>query len=292
MSDSVKARRLSITKLQRNEAAVTDLISICQAATADGTLSDSEIAELQEWTRSNEDLDLPAKDYLSETISRIAADGVITADERRALFLAIEKVLPPDLRADVRGARIEVERAELQARRADRAKAIEQAKLLRAANRPLQRWNFMVAGVRYEGRPAVIRDHVGPGDSVRLLREPANPFSRNACQIRLENDLQIGFVPEEHATELAPYLYSGSKYHAYVTKVLTGGRSPIPVVQVELYGPEATLPELHQACTAPSRTAISTAGRDRSSSPSLSGRSVILWIIALVVLIWIIGLVA
>ena len=56
--------------------------------------------------------------------------------------------------------------------------------------------------------------------------------------------MQIGFVPERDAVQMAPLLDAGHPYIAFVTKILTGGRSPIPVVQADLYRTDATHPEL------------------------------------------------
>lgn len=100
-------RRVSITKLQRRTTAAVDLIALCQTITDDGELADVEIAALQEWLRDNERVDLPAKDFLSQVVEKILADGHVTAEERDELYAAIEMVLPPDIRADVRGKRRE-----------------------------------------------------------------------------------------------------------------------------------------------------------------------------------------
>jgi hypothetical protein len=48
--------------------------------------------------------------------------------------------------------------------------------------------------------------------------------------------MQIGFVPEEYAVELAPLLDGGALQKATITKILEGRRGPIPVVDVDLYG--------------------------------------------------------
>ena len=39
---------------------------------------------------------------------------------------------------------------------------------------------------------------------VYLARDPASPFSANAIEIRLSNGMQIGFVPETDARDMAP----------------------------------------------------------------------------------------
>src|SRR3954447_14534458 len=89
-------RRLSITKLQRETEAVIELISLCQTVTEDGSLSDEEIAALREWLKDQAGAELPARDFLEETVARILADGVVTEEERDELWRAIESVLPAD----------------------------------------------------------------------------------------------------------------------------------------------------------------------------------------------------
>ena len=102
----------------------------------------------------------------------------------------------------------------------------------------------MVAGVRYEGRPQIISRYASPDDAVYLIRDRKNTFSRNAVEVRLSNGMQIGFVPEDYATDVAPLLDSGLPHDAFITKILTGGRSPIPVVQAYVYRADAGGAEL------------------------------------------------
>ena len=97
----------------------------------------------------------------------------------------------------------------------------------------------MVAGARYEGRDKVIARYARAGDTVYLVRDPANRYSRNAIEVRLANGLQIGFVPEEFAVELAPLLDGGALHVAVITKILDRGKTPIPVVDVDLYNRDA-----------------------------------------------------
>ena len=128
----------------------------------------------------------------------------------------------------------------------------------------------MVAGVRYEGRPAVIERYAETGAGVRLVRDRGNRHSQFAVAVHLENGKQIGFVPEFDAERLAPLLDEGAKSDAYITKILSGGRSPIPVVQARLYGADATIESRALSGTRPSSDAGSEfLGTSRSGS---SGR--------------------
>jgi hypothetical protein len=235
-------RRLSITKLQRQTDAAIELISLCQTVTEDGSLSDEEVAALRQWLEDHVDVDLPARDFLDETVARILADGVVTPDEHDELWRAIETVLPPDLRAPLTARRREQEYAAKSAAREVREQARVDARAARERNRPVASWNFMVAGCRYEGRPSTIRDYAEPDASVELVREPENKYSRNAVGVCLDNAMKIGYVPEELAIEIAPLLDGGHRQSAHLTKILSGGRTPIPVVQAYLYRRDAEVP--------------------------------------------------
>lgn len=243
-SGSEPNRRLSVTRLQRQSAAGVDLIALCQTVTEDGSLSQEEVAALRQWLADHESTNLPARDYLFHTVERIVADGNVTLEERRELYRAIETILPPDLRTPVRTRRRELEQAATDQARAEREAAKRAQREERERSRPVGSWNFMVAGVRYEGRPEVITRYATPDDTVYLIRDRQNRFSRNAVEVRLSNGMQIGFVPEDHATDVAPLLESGLPHDAFITKVLTGGRSPIPVVQAYVYRADAVAAEL------------------------------------------------
>lgn len=239
-------RRLSITKLQRQSAAGAELIALCQGVTEDGTLTDFEILKLEGWLVENEQADLPARDYLRSLLRSCTSDGLITDEERVALYRAIEAVLPPDIRATVRRTRIAGDQKERVAQREARAlareAAVQQAKAQRDAERetrlrakPLESLDFVVAGVNYEGRAAVVEKFCVPGNSVYLLRDRANRFSRNAVEVRIANGMQIGYVPEVLARLAAPLLDAGNPHIARIKKIFMGRQALIPVVIASVF---------------------------------------------------------
>jgi hypothetical protein len=237
-------RRRSITKQQRATVAGAELIQLCQTVTEDGALADDEIEALRQWLLDHRETDLPAREHLYSVVESIIADGRITYAERMDLYRAIEAILPSDLRAAVRGRRTARDAADREARRVQAAGEKEAKAQARERNRPLGQWNFMVAGCRYEGRPQVIEDYASPGDQAYLVRDRQNRFSRHAVEIRLPNGMQIGFAPEDDAIEIAPLLDEGLPHVAFITKILTGGRSPIPVVNLHLYRADAEVADL------------------------------------------------
>lgn len=254
------ARRTSITKLQRETAAAADLIALCQTITEDGRLSEEEIHALRRWLDERRGSGLPAIEFLTETVNRILADGKITPEEQTELYLAIETALPQDIRASVRGTRVArdtaVREREYDARKTTGKREAEEKALKREAkaadeerdvalgNSPVDRWDFVVAGVTFEGRADVVRKYARTGDAAFLIRDRTNQFSKNAVAVRLSNGMQAGFVPERLAVEIAPLLDSGHKHHAVIKKILADGYAPLPIVVASLFVSESTLPAL------------------------------------------------
>ena len=154
---------------------------------------------------------------------------------------AVERVLPAELRRQAKERRQAIENLEKARSRAEKTAQTDKERGLRELNRPVSSANFMVAGVTYEGRDAVVDRFASVGGHVFLVREPANPYDRNAIEVRLQNGMQIGYVPREDAAYLAPGFDQGDKHEARITKILNGRRAPIPVVQAHLYRSEATV---------------------------------------------------
>jgi hypothetical protein len=223
--------RIALTKSQLEDPAALDLLAMLQSVTSDGKVLEEEVNSLKEWLESQRTSPLPAIQHLIGVVKEILADGRITDLEREYLQKAIETVLP-------RGQR---EVAVLRRRERVADEKQEKAEFKRK-NAPLADFDFMVAGVSFEGRQKIISDNkVAEGDTVFLLREPQNLYSRNAIQIRIKNGPQIGFVPEKVAVIFAPLLDEGARHSATIKKILQGRQGPIPVVWGELYPKDCTL---------------------------------------------------
>ncbi|MBI4205454.1 MAG: HIRAN domain-containing protein [Betaproteobacteria bacterium] len=235
------SRRVSLTKAQRESEIGAELLSLCQAVTTDGSFSDEEISSLREWLQEHKGEDLPAISHLIPVVEKVIADGRITPDERRELFIAVETILPSDVRAVARTARRTVEQQEKDRLRLQWQLEKERQREERERDSPIERWDFMVAGSRYEGRPALINRYAEVGAPAYLVRDPNNGYSRNAIEVRTASGHQIGFVPEEDAADVAPLLDSGHPFLAHIKKILTGGRYPIPVVVAEAYRKDARI---------------------------------------------------
>lgn len=275
-------RRISLTKTQRQSAIGAELLSLCQVITADGSLSDDEVASLREWLREHGNEDLPAISHLTKVIETVLADGRVTQEERRDLYIALESVLPPDVRSVAKRARRTIEEKEKDRLRVQRLLEKERQRDEQERNSPLEHWDFMVAGAKYDGRPNVIDRYAQVAQPTYLVRDAANRHSRNAVEVRTATGHQIGFVPEEDACELAPLLDSGHPYSARIKKILTGGRYPIPVVIAYVYRKDATVSNLFDPATPAPR--ISTAVAHNGNSTLV--KAALLVIAVILVLYW------
>ncbi len=222
--------RVSLTKSQLEDPAAIELLALLQSVTADGKLIDDEVRSLKEWLDSQRESSLPAIKHLIGVVEEVLADGRITEQELEYLQKAIETVLPREHR--------EVAVLRRRERVADEKK--QKAEAIQKS-RPIADFDFMVAGVFFEGRQQIIPGNVTAGDTVYLSREPQNQYSRNATAIRIQKGHKIGYVPETEAVTLAPILDQGARQSAAVKKILNGRRGLIPVVWGELYPADSPL---------------------------------------------------
>ncbi len=222
--------RISLTRSQLQEPAALDLLALLQTVTSDGKLTKEEIQLLQQWLEEHRTSLIPAIQHLIGAVDTALADGRITDQEREWLQKAVETVLPREQR----------ELAVL--RRRERVSDERQQKAeFERKSKPLASFDFMVAGVFHEGRQQIIAANVTVEDTVFLVRDPRNQYSRSATAIRLKNGFEIGWVPENEAARLAPMLDQGARHAATIKKIIRGGRGPIPVVWGELYSQDCPL---------------------------------------------------
>jgi len=265
-----KQRRTSLSKTQQASALGAELLALCQRVTSDGALDEAEAQQLEAWLRDHQDGDLPAIAYLRSALERILADRKITPDELNELHELIEAVLPPEVRGLSRAARRARTKRERESRRAEEQARVAAERAAVAKNLAIDHFDFIVAGVRYEGRAALVERDVRAGNRLYLWREPDNRFSRNAVAVLTEHGYQIGYVPEDHATDLAPLLDASHPYVASVKKLFEGERGVIPIVVADVFPVEADFEGLtrpgtelaKQPTTGPTAEA---AGADRDS---------------------------
>jgi|GEM_PF-1179557 len=243
--------RISFTKLQRSSGAAVALIDLVGNITADGRIERAEVDLLRQWIEENRELGWKQFGFLEATITKALADGVLTSEEELEIYLAVEAVLPPADRACVVQRRKVADAARKEARKrelweeAEKARAeaakeqFERNKLLPAF--PL---DFMVAGTRYEARPAAIFAFARPYDRAYLIRDRENPKSRHAIAVRTWNGAHIGYVPDWLATEFSHLLDAGYRHKTTFGQIYEGGKYGITVsVGGGVYRPDTTVPD-------------------------------------------------
>jgi hypothetical protein len=226
-------RKVTIRPNATDDGIAAELVNLLEEITADGTITDDEVRQLNAWLDLT-DRDAPAFTLLRAMLDQILADGKITAAERKALHKAIERILPPEMREQSKAVRSAVEMLDKERAREAAAEQRQHDQDEHARNRAQFSLNFMVMGVAHERRDILIERHLMLGQNVSLVRELGNPHDDNAVLIRIPQGI-IGYVPREHAAELAPLLDNKHRQIAYCSKILQGKRFPIPVVQLALY---------------------------------------------------------
>lgn len=255
-------RQLTVSKADRETAIGLELLELCQTITEDGRILDEEVSALRSWLEDNSHVDMPAIEALRQCVVEILSDGVLKDEERLHLQKLIERILPPDLRQYAVLKRREVSEQEKAVAALKREEARERAREQRELDSSLRSFNFMVAGIAYENRGAVIAEHAREGMSAYLIRDRANRYSAHAIEVRLRNGSQIGYVPEEVAVELAPLLDAGCKSFASIKRLLTKTRRgyDIPVIGGQIYGEHAQVAGAVSEAEVPSKPQSSGTG--------------------------------
>jgi len=84
------------------------------------------------------------------------------------------------------------------------------------------RASVWIAGLQFYdyGRDDEIIGPVIPraGDRLQIVRDPGNPYDRNACRVEWRNRFVLGHLPREAAASVAPLLDAGKRLSAFVHK--------------------------------------------------------------------------
>jgi len=228
-------RQFALTRPQLATELGAELLSLCQTVTADGRLAPEEIAGLQQWLSDAAAAEMQAARFLRGVIEHVLADGRITPEEYKEVYRAVEAVLPFEARQQAHAARQHAESSDLTVRAPTSTVTAAVAGAAQADPAPILDVTFMVAGVRQEGRPALIEQHASAGLAVTLDLAPAGSHSGEAIAVRLPGGAQIGFVPAAESRQFVPLLQPGGHYSAHIVRIRSSGRSPIPVVQTRFF---------------------------------------------------------
>lgn len=92
-SGKATAETAKITEAQARTAAGSELLAVCQNLLKDRKISPDEVWDLGMWLESHRDSNLPAIDFLADTVQRTIVDGKLTSEECDAVLDAIASVL-------------------------------------------------------------------------------------------------------------------------------------------------------------------------------------------------------
>jgi hypothetical protein len=82
-----------------------------------------------------------------------------------------------------------------------------------------------VVGLRYENRLEHL-SQVNEGDKLRLVREPNNPFDRNAMAVHTDAGQRLGYVRRSKAFVVSTLHDEGWRFDCYVERIYPASRHP------------------------------------------------------------------
>jgi hypothetical protein len=235
-------RQVTLSNTDRATKVGRQLIDLLVELSDDGNVSRDEMSRLRLWLEIDHGVNFPCLAFLHETIEHISSDGEVTEDELDRLALAIERVLPKDIRLaaiakrkqvrEERRADREKKRQSLAAQRAESRKA-RNAERMRA--RILHQSEFPVRGsFRSEERREAC-ERLQEDDSVKFEREPDNAHDANAILVLAEDDSELGYVPREEAAAMARLLDAGAEVDARVRLLWkTPDGQVVPILRVRI----------------------------------------------------------
>jgi hypothetical protein len=209
-----------------------EVFALCQTASAQGRLSRQELKLLQSWIEGQDERQVPSWAYVRGLLEQILATSTVAPPVLQALYRALEPSLPEELRR---------KRAPLRVVDREYAAPAQLPEAEHLKNEVLRSATFVVAGCQHGRTAAVLERHGREGEPLLLVRDRHSAHSANAVQICVPNGKRIGYVPEEHARDLAPLLDRGARYRAHLVSLMRGKQVWVPVVQTYVYAANATL---------------------------------------------------
>jgi hypothetical protein len=288
MATPERPKRVSLSKKQLEEGAAIELIALLKEITSDGRVTREEAIELRRWLDGASGLEFAGVVYLKQILEHVLQDGFLSPDEQKTLYAAIEGVLPLEERRrakEQRKAAVEIDRLSQAAVKAE-ARRIEQAQ------KPIGRFDVTVMGTHIGNRPLNIDRFCKVGSFPLLTREPSNPYDSNAVVVGFNESTSYGYVPKGEADAVARLLDGGGSYLAVVKKIYQGNYREVPIVVIEIFGPDAKQSGLKKPLTrefvdeglGSAATESLASDRHRSSQKSASGAGCCLGMVVLPVL--------
>jgi HIRAN domain len=277
-------RRVTLTKVQCESPVGRDLIALLTELSSDGVVSRDELQRLRAWLEVDRGVEFPALAFLYEVIEQISSDGEITEEELDQLALAIERVLPKDVRDLAAAKRKKAQEARRTAQRETTRQIMFAQRMEKRAVRAaaqaragvLYQADFAVRGAfrfaeRREGCERLI-----VGDVVTLEREVDNVHDVNAILVLGGGDCELGYVPREEARAMAPLLDAGAEAEARIHRLWeTPEGQIVPILLVKVRRGDATESVAAERKT-PSRSEAKPTGAGCATALVLVGLALVL----------------
>ena len=234
---------VTLSKSQRETTVGRELTELLVELSADGTVSREELERLRSWLQFDHAVDFPALPFLYETIDQISSDGEITEDELDRLALAIERVLPKDIRVEAAARRQEARKARRIAQRDNQRQAMIAARAEKRTARDVARTregilyqaSFPIAGAFRSEQRRDACERLIVDDIVQFEREPDNVHDANAILILAGDDCELGYVRREEARAIAALLDAGAEADVRVHRLWeTPDGNVVPIVAVKV----------------------------------------------------------
>ena len=292
-------RVMTLTKGQCATREGTELVGLLTKLCADGMISREEVSELRSWLEVDRGVDFAALPFLYQLVDEISGDGELSEEELDRLGVAIERVLPKSVRTEAALKRKQARESRRLAAREKRRQTMmaerEEAKAKREAAQAragiLYRREFPVRGAfRFAARREAC-ERLIEGDTVSLEREPDNAHDPHAILALSHDDSELGYVPREEASEIAPLLDDGAEADATIQRLWqTPEGQIVPILLVKIRRGDsssaAVLPvasTTRQRSTAPRPSIAESLYRPRAGCASALFLSALLAICLLVV---------
>jgi excisionase family DNA binding protein len=214
------AKRLSLSKSEQATPAGAELVALCLRVTEQGRLTEEGIREVIRWLKENRAADLPAKDYLTQTMARIVADRTIASEELRELHAAIESILPSSSRKIV--AQRRKDRASARKQQAKAAKAAEKLRKQQERERALAE-SEVVLLTASNGRKYQLHSLVG---EVEYGRETLETMAARLGQ-------EVAAIVAQHVSarerQFAGHVIRETEGGAWLFRLVQGGDCVVPI---------------------------------------------------------------
>lgn len=229
----IRSPAVTLSKKTLATSVGRELLGILQRITSDGRIAEAETRELQTWLEgSRERVDFPALSFLREEITAILADGALDEGECIRLQKAIERVLPPEERAQAAAQRAQAEEEDRK-----RFEAEE-----RAANPATEKQRSYIGNLGGECPPNATKREASDVITMLLAEKPTN---RQMMVLRFWNRLDLTSAGVEGVSDWLDQWYDKDENRKAAWELWkqehhdTGGRSADVVATVPIgIGPQ------------------------------------------------------